>query len=219
MVFISFMKCSCSSSSCFSIFMFIFIFLQGCTARRAVLGIHRTQAGRSGSRLGRGQRVEARCSMATPSIDSATSATGPGRTAAGRCRPPSTTRRRPGRGSPPAAVAGPGAVPHRHRKRAMARCPARDYSSPGWGPAAATAPGRRYEPGPGPFGPSPVRGPAGRLTVPQVADCRFAARAARGTDRRTASPSAGCHTPGRRWWGQCRGRGRPGEAATICVGP
>jgi hypothetical protein len=38
---------------------YLLIVLLGCTARHAVLGIHRTQAGRRGSKLGRGQRAEA----------------------------------------------------------------------------------------------------------------------------------------------------------------
>jgi hypothetical protein len=61
--------------------------LLGCTARRAALGIHRTQAGRRGSSIGCGQRAGARCTTTTPSIDSATSATVPGRPVAGWCRP------------------------------------------------------------------------------------------------------------------------------------
>jgi hypothetical protein len=86
--------------------------LLGCTARHAVLGIHRTQAGRLGSRLGCGQQVEARCSTTTPSIDSNTSATGTGRSATGRCRPPRTIRCRPGR-EPTVIAPGPPLRPGR----------------------------------------------------------------------------------------------------------
>jgi hypothetical protein len=102
-----------------------------------------------------------------------------------------------------AAIAGPGEVPLWHRSRAAAvvraLCPASDYSSPSGGPAAAIAPGRRCEPGPAPYGPSSVRGPACRLTVPHVADCRVAARAPRRPDRRTALPSQGRAPYARTW--------------------
>ena len=98
--------------------------LLGCTARRAVLGIHRTQAGRSGSSSGCGRRAEARCTTITPPINSATSVTGPGCSAAGRCRLGARTGTGPGEKPPPplpAAVAGPGAVPRRGLR------------NPGWG--------------------------------------------------------------------------------------
>jgi hypothetical protein len=114
----------------------------GCADRRAELGIHRTQAGRRGIRLGRGQWAEACCSTTTSPIDSATSATASGRSAAWLCRRARTTPCRPvrrthrhhpwppqrsGRGAPPSLL--PAAV------AARARCPARDYSdsSPGLG--------------------------------------------------------------------------------------
>ncbi len=104
----------------------------GCTARRAGLGIHRSQAGRRGSSSGRGWRVVARRSTSTPSTDSATSATVPGRLAAGRCRP----------------CAGP--VPararnHRHRPRpqlrARARCTTVTVTGPPQRPGSGAPPG------------------------------------------------------------------------------
>jgi hypothetical protein len=93
--------------------------LLGCTARRAVLGIHQPQAGRRGSSTGRRQRAEARSTTTTPPIDSATSVTGPGRSAAGRCRPCARPGARAGQGEKPpppllAAAAGPGAVRQRY---------------------------------------------------------------------------------------------------------
>jgi hypothetical protein len=100
--------------------------LLGCIARRAVLGIHRTQAGRSGSSSGRGWRVVARCTTTTPSINSATSVTGHGCSAAGRCRLCARPGAGPGEKPPPplpAAVAGPGAVRHRHRSWAAVAGP------------------------------------------------------------------------------------------------
>ncbi len=117
----------------------------GCTDQSAELGIHRTQTGRRGSRLGRGERAEARCSTTTSSIGLATSATAPGRTAAGRCRRSRTTPCRPERRThrhrpwPPQR---PGRVSPRHRSRAPLR--------PGRGAperASATALGRRCRPG------------------------------------------------------------------------
>jgi hypothetical protein len=53
--------------------------LLGCIVWRAELGIHRTQVGQRGSRLGRGQRADARCSTTTPTINAVTSTTGPDR--------------------------------------------------------------------------------------------------------------------------------------------
>jgi hypothetical protein len=116
------------------------IVLLGCTARRAGLGIHRSQAGRRGSSPGRGLRVEARRTTPTPSIDSVTSATASGRSAAGRCRP----------------CAGPAparARNHRHRPRPLVR-------ARGWC-TAVTVTGPLQRPGNGaPPGPTiPGRGP------------------------------------------------------------
>jgi hypothetical protein len=106
--------------------------LLGCTARRAGLGIHRSQAGRRGSSHGRGRRVEARRTTSTPAIDSVTSATASGRPAAGRCR----------------LCAGP--VPararnHRHRprppQRARARCITVTVTGPPQRPGSGAPPG------------------------------------------------------------------------------
>jgi hypothetical protein len=101
-------------------------------------------------------------------LNSATSATGPGRTAAGRCRPRARLGAGPGE-KPPSPL--PAAAAARARcatvtapgppLQARARCPAGDYTTPGGGPAAATAPGRRCEPGSVPLGPLPERGPVG----------------------------------------------------------
>jgi hypothetical protein len=140
------------------------------TGRRAGLGIHRTQAARRGSRLGRGHRAAASCSTTPSSIDSVTSSTAPCRSAAGRLRQPRTTLCRPGRR--PTAIApggrsGPGAVPLRH-------APGCCYG-PGaaprpttlcWGGESAFAIAPGSEPVPVPIGPLPVRDPVGQLTVP-----------------------------------------------------
>jgi hypothetical protein len=159
----------------------------GCTDRSAKLGIHRTQAGRRGSRLGRDQRAEARCSTTTPSIDSVASATDPGRSAAGSwrevppgahhpCRPVRRThghrprpppRQRSRRGASPSPL--PAAV------AARARYPARDYSSPGWE-------GRLRHP----------------LRPPQRAVAGGARAVARAGPRGSPNCAARCGSPGRR---------------------
>jgi hypothetical protein len=203
----------------------------GCTARRAMLGIHRTQAGRSGSRLGRDQRAEARCSTTTPSIDSVTSATGPGRPAAGRCRPSRSARCRPGRGPTRS---------HRHRTqpplRARARCPtvtvpgstqrlrvgsgappATTQPPAGGGPAAVTALGRRCEPGSVPLGPLPVRGWAADCAARCGLPGRHSGLQGAGSPDCIAIRWAARRAPGRRRWGQRRGRDRPGETAEDAV--
>ena len=122
--------------------------LLGCTAGRAGLGIHRSQAGRRGSSPGRGLRVEARRTTSTSSTDSVTSATASGRPRPGgaACVP---ARCRPGRKPPPphpAAAAGPGAVHPRHHHWAASAarcwCPAMGLRCPGRDPASATVPGR-----------------------------------------------------------------------------
>jgi hypothetical protein len=77
----------------------------------AGLGIHRTQAGRRSSRLGRCQRAEAVCSTTTSPIDFATPTTAVGCSAAG-----------PVRALP---RAGQGGEPHRHRPPAAALRPQR----------------------------------------------------------------------------------------------
>ncbi len=166
-------------------------------------------------------------------IDAVTSATGTGRSAAGRCRPSRMTWCRPGQrptvtapgcSNRPGCCAPPSSSPG--RGGGPGRCPASDYSTPGGGPAAVTVPGRRSEPGPVPLGPTPERGPVGRLTVPHVAE-----------SMRTAGPplgppgdriaglhrhrGAGRRAPGRRRWGQCRA-GPPDETAkdaVYCEGP
>jgi hypothetical protein len=106
--------------------------LLGSTGRRSDLGIRQTQAGRRDSRLGSGQRAGARCSTATSRTDSATSATAPGRSAAGRCRPPRRTWPRPGRSS------------HRHRTRPPLR-PGRGAPAGVGRPSSIIALGRRCE--------------------------------------------------------------------------
>jgi hypothetical protein len=165
--------CFYSSNLCFS------IYLLGCTARRAVLGIHRSQAGRRGSGSGCGRRVDARRTTATSSIDSATSATGPGRSAAGRCRPCARPSAGPGGKPPPplpAADAGPGAVRHRHRPWAATASPGavphRGLRNPVWGTRRhhRTRPPLRAGAG---AARTSVRAGAQRATdSPHVADCR-----------------------------------------------
>ncbi len=153
----------------------------GCTARRAGLGIHRSQAGRRGSSPGRGWRVEARRTTPTPSFDSATSVTAPGRPAAGRCRP----------------CAGP--VPararnHRHRPRPLLRAQARCTS------VTATGPPRRPGGGASPGTTNPGWGTRLRhRTRPPLRAGAGAVRAAaragpRGPLRLRTSRSAGRHS-------------------------
>jgi hypothetical protein len=81
----------------------------------------------------------------------------PGRPAAGRCHLCARPGAGPGEKPPsphPAAGAGPGAVPHRHRLRAAGAgpdaVPRRGLLSLERGPASVTAPGRRSAPGPVP---------------------------------------------------------------------
>jgi hypothetical protein len=138
--------------------------LLGCTARRAVLGIHRTQARRRGSSSGCGRRAEARRTTTTPPIDCVTSATGPGRSAAGRCRSCARPGAGPGEKPPPplmATVAGPGAVPRRGTTQPRVGNP-----PPSPHPTAAASRGRCR----------PDRSPGGAQRAtdsPHVADCRL----------------------------------------------
>jgi hypothetical protein len=142
--------------------------LLGCTDRRAGLGIHRTQAGRSGSSFGRGQRAEARRTTTSPATYSVTSATDPAAPRPGgatrvldhgparvgnhrhRSRPPQRARAR----CPTVTVPGP-------PERARERCPAEDYSASSGEPASVTVPGRRSVPGPVPARTAVRRGPGG----------------------------------------------------------
>jgi hypothetical protein len=134
------------------------------SARRAGYPSDSSRAARQQTRTR--QRAEARCTTTTPSIDSVTSVTVPGRSAAGRCRPCARPGAGPGEKPPPplpAAGASFGAVHNRHRHRAAAAAPAAVPRSgrrnPGRGPASATAPGRRCEPGTVPPGPCPGGAP------------------------------------------------------------
>ena len=120
----------------------------GCTAGRAGLGIHRSQAGRRGSSPGRGLRVEARRTTTTPSTDSVTSATASGRPRPGgaacvpaRCRPGrKTTVTVPGRRCGPGCGAPPS--PPLGRLGGPVVVPRQGLRSPGGDPASATVPGR-----------------------------------------------------------------------------
>jgi hypothetical protein len=164
--------------------------------------------------------VEARCTAATPSFDSITSATDPGRPAAGRCRPCARPGAGPGEKPPPqlpAAAAGPGAGRHRHRHWAAAaarwRCPARDYETRVGNPppppcpaAAASRCGAARAAG--------RAGPRGPLTLPHVAGCRVVTRAPRGAGSPDCVATAG---PGAARPGV--GGGGSAGAATSPVGP
>ena len=108
----------------------------GCTDRRAELGIHRTQAGGRGIRLGRGHWAEACCSTTTSPIDSTTSATASGRSAAGLCRRPQCGRAvPPGLHHPVSARAENPSPPPLAAAAVRARCP------------SVSAPGHRCGPG------------------------------------------------------------------------
>jgi hypothetical protein len=171
--------------------------LLGCTARRAVLGIHRTQAGRRGSSTGRrpaALRLRRRSTLQPP--PPVPTAQRPGGAARALGLVPARARNHCHRSRPPSRARArcTAVTAHGPPTRARARCPAGDYATPGGKSAAVTAPGRRCEPGTVPS--TGVRatartGPRGPLTVLHVADRRVATRAFRGLDRRTASPSAG----------------------------
>jgi hypothetical protein len=205
--------------------------LLGCTDRRAELGIHRTQAGRIGSSPGHGQRVEARCTTTSPATYSATSATAPAAPAAGRCHPCA----RPGAGPGekplpplPAAAAGPGAVPHRHRSWAA-----------GAGPGAVPRRGllslvrgtrlhhRTRPPERAGVGARPDHSPAGArwpLTVPHVADRPAVTRAfgRAGSPDCSATRWAGRPVHGATRWGQFRAgvvTERSPQDALLCAVP
>ncbi len=164
------------------------VYVLGCTARRAGLGIHRTQAGRRGSRLGR---------------------VGGWRPAALRLRrrsTPSPPPLIPAAGRPGGAARVLGLAPararnHHHRsrppQRARARCTTVTFTVTGppqrlggGAPSGTTQPGRgtrlrhRTRPplraGDGAARAGVRAGPRGPLTLPHVADCRVATRALRG---------------------------------------
>jgi hypothetical protein len=161
----------------------------GCTARRAGLGIHRSQAGRRGSSPGRGRRVKARRTTTTPSTNSATSATASGRSRpGGAARAPApgrpgreTTATAPGRRCGPGRGAPPSPPPGR-------RCgpdavPRPGLRSPGGGTRlrhcarAPSAPGRCR----------PGRCPGRATESPHVAVSRVPLGRLRGADRRAGS--------------------------------
>jgi hypothetical protein len=189
--------------------------LLGCTAGRAGLGIHRSQAGRRGSSPGRGLRVEARHTTTTSSTDSVTSATASGRPRPGgaacvpaRCRPGwETTATVPGRRCGPGCGAPPS--PPLGRLGGPVLVPRQGLRSPGGDPASATVPGRLASrdvcrPGRCPGG-------APRATEsPHVAVSRAPLGHLGGADRRTGSPLPwpGHQAPGSPQWASA-GAGSP----------